>query len=105
MYAYRNHNQVHSIEVNLNTCDNDVAATSFQSCCTSSSDRNLSTAHLEYIDWIKEIIAVDYKKFKLYVLYCLWIHANTVEAQTTIKCVDYGFTLIKFNQVIPYPAD
>jgi hypothetical protein len=58
MYAYRNHNQVHSIEVNLNTCDNDVAATSFQSCCTSSSDRNLSTAHLEYIDWIKEIIAV-----------------------------------------------
>jgi hypothetical protein len=71
MYVYGNHIQVHIAKRNLNTCDSDVATTFFQSYHASSSDRNLSTAYLEYIGWVEEIIAVDYGKFKLYVLYCL----------------------------------
>ena len=105
IYVYGNHIQVRIAKGNLNTCDNDVATTSSQSCRASSSDRNLSTVHLEYFGWMEEIIAMDYSKIKLYVLYCLWIQVNILEAQAIIKWDDYNFTLIKFNQIILYSAN
>ena len=60
---------------------------------------------MEYIGLVEEIIAVDYGKFELYVFYCSWVQANIVGARATIKRDDYGFTLIKFNQEIPYLID
>jgi hypothetical protein len=105
MYVYGNHIWVRSAEVNLNTYDSSVVATFSQSCRMSSSDRNLSTTHLEYIGWVEEIIAMDYGKFELYVLYCSWVQVNLVGAWATIKRDDYGFNRIKFNQVIPYSID
>lgn len=100
MYAYENYIQVRSAEINLKTCNIGIASTFFQSCCVSSSDRNLSRTHLEYIGQVAEIIAMDYDKFELYVLCYLWIQANTMQAWATMKRDDYSFTLIKFNQVI-----
>jgi hypothetical protein len=104
IYAYRNHHQVCSVEGPLSTCDNGVAATFAQSCCTSSSDRNMTTLKLEYIGWMEEIIVVDYGRFELVLLYCSWMQANTEGARATVKRDDYGFTLIKFDRLIPHSA-
>ena len=105
MYAYGNHIRVQSIEANMNTCDSGVAATFSQACRASSSSRNVRTADLEYIGWVEEIIGVDYGEFELIVLYCTWMRANLRGVGATMKRDDYGFTLIKFDRVIPYSAD
>jgi hypothetical protein len=54
---------------------------------------------------VEEIIGVDYGEFEQIVLYCTWVRANLQGAGATMKRDDYGFTLIKFNRVIPYLAD
>ena len=105
MYAYGNHIRVRSAEVDMSTCDSGVAATFLQSCRSSSSDRNMRTANLEYVGWVDEIISVDYGKFEVVVLYCTWAQANKRGARATMKCDEYGFTLFKFDRLIPYSAD
>ena len=49
IYAYGNHVRVRGVEVDLSTCDSDVAATFLQSCHSSSGDRNMRTTNLEYV--------------------------------------------------------
>ena len=82
-----------------------MAATFLQACRASSSSRNVRTTILEYIGWVEEIIGVDYGEFELIVLYCTWVRANLRGVGATMKRDDYGFTLIKFDRVIPYSAD
>ena len=105
MYAYGNHIRVRGAEVDLSTCDSGVAATFLQSCRSSSSDRNMKTSNLEYVGWVEEIISVDYGNFEVVVLYCTWAQANRSGARATMKCDEYGFTLFKFDRLIPYSAD
>jgi hypothetical protein len=69
MYVYGNYIRVQGAEVDPSTCDSGVAATFLQSCHTSSSDKNMRTANLEYVGWVGGIISVDYGKFKVIVLY------------------------------------
>jgi hypothetical protein len=105
MYAYGNPIRVRSAEVDMSTCDSGVAATFLQSCRSSSSDRNMRIANLEYVGWVDEIISVDYGKFEVVVLYCTWAQANKRGARATMKCDEYGFTLFRFDRLIPYSAD
>ena len=105
MYAYGNHIRVRGAEVDLSTCDSGVAATFLQSCRSSSSDRNMRTTNLEYVGWVEEIISVDYGTFEVVVLYCTWARANKKGPRATMKCDEYGFTLFKFDRLIPYSAD
>ena len=105
MYAYGNHIRVRNIESNMNTCDSGVAAIFLQACRVSNDDQNVRTTNLEYIGWMEEIIGVDYGEFEFIVLYCTWMRANLRGAGATMKRDDYGFTLIKFNRVIPYSAN
>jgi hypothetical protein len=65
----------------------------------------MRTANLEYKRWVDEIIRVDYRKFELLILFCMWVQANMTGARATMKCDEYGFTLIKFDWRIPYSAD
>ena len=105
MYAYGNHIRVRGAEADMSTCDSGVAATFLQSCRSSSSDKNMRTANLEYVGWVDEIISVDYGKFEVVVLYCTWAQANKRGARATMKCDEYGFTLFRFDRLIPYSAD
>jgi hypothetical protein len=105
MYAYGNHIRVRSVESNMNTCDSGVAATFMQACHASNNSRNIWTKNLEYIGWVEEIIGIDYGEFELIVLYCTWVRANIQGVGATMKRDDYGFTLIKFDRIIPYSAD
>ena len=105
MYAYGNHIRVRGAEADLSTCDSGVAGTFLQSCRSSSSDKNMRTAPLEYVGWVEEIISVDYGKFEVVVLYCTWARANRSGARATMKSDEYGFTLFKFDRLIPYSAD
>jgi hypothetical protein len=104
MYGYGNHLRVRSTEGPLNTCESGVAATFSQSCRASSSDRNMTTSKLEYSGWVEEIIAVDYRRFELILLYCSWMQAKTAGACAMVKHDGYGFTLIKFDRLIPHSA-
>ena len=65
----------------------------------------MKTTNLEYVGWVEELISVDYGKFEVVVLYCTWAQANRSGARATIKCDEYGFTLFKFDQLIPYSVD
>jgi hypothetical protein len=105
IYAYGNHIRVRSVESNMNTCDSGVATTFLQACRASNNSRNVRTSNLEYIGWVEEIIGIDCGEFELIVLYCTWVRANLRGVGVTMKRDDYGFTLIKFNRVIPYSAD
>ena len=105
MYAYGNHIRVHGGEVDLSTCDSGVVTTFLQSCRSSSSDKNTRTTNLEYVGWVEEIISMDYGKFEVVVLYCTWAQTNRSGARATIKCDEYGFTLFKFDRLIPYSMD
>jgi hypothetical protein len=54
-------------------------------------------ANLEYIDWVEEIIGMEYDKFELLVLYCMWMLANMRGMNATMKRDNYGFILIRPN--------
>jgi hypothetical protein len=105
MSAYGNHIRVRNVELNMHTCDSSVATTFLQACRASNNSRNVRTTHLEHIGWVEEIIGVDYGQFELIVLYCTWVRANLRGVGATMKRDDYGFTLIKFDIVIPYLTD
>jgi hypothetical protein len=50
-------------------------------------------------------IVIAFSTFFTIVLYYNWVQANTVGARATIKHNDYGFTLIKFDRLIPHLVD
>ena len=68
-------------------------------------NRLVITAPLEYVGWVEEIISVDYDKFEVVVLYCTWARANRSGARAIMKSDEYGFTLFKFDRLIPYSTD
>jgi uncharacterized protein YacL (UPF0231 family) len=105
MYAYGNHIRVRGAEADMATCDSAVAATFLQSCRASSHDRNVRTTNLEYVGWVDEILSVDYGKFEVVLLYCTWAQANRRGARATMKTDEYGFSLFRFDRLVPYSAD
>jgi hypothetical protein len=105
MYAYGKHICVQGAKADFSTCNNGVAATFSQSYRVSRKDQNQREENLEYVGWVEEIIGVDYGKFELLLMYCKWVQANWNEAQATMKRDEYGFTLVKFDHIIPYLAD
>ena len=92
---------MHSAEGTLTTVDSSVAATFFQHCLSSIHARNLKAANLEYVGWVGEILAVDYGRYELVVLYCDWMMVNMVGHNTTMKRDDYGFSLVDFDRLVP----
>ncbi len=76
MYAFGNHLQVASAKLHLSTLDLRVAATFQQECCSHSNDQNPIMASLEYVEWIEEILKLDYGKFQIVIFLCNWVVAN-----------------------------
>ena len=105
MYAYVNHIVVCIVKSNINTYDSGVTTTFLQACRASNSSRNVRTTNLEYIWWVEELLGEDYGEFELIVLYCTWVRGYLWGVGATMKRDDYGFTLIKFDRIIPYSLD
>ena len=101
MYAFGNHICVHTTEGSLTTVDSAVVATFSQHCQSSVHDMNFKAANLEYVRWMEEILAVDYGRFVLVVLYCNWMMTIMVGNNATMKRDDYGFSLVNFNRLVP----
>jgi hypothetical protein len=57
-------------------------------------------AKLEYVEWIEEILKLNYKVLNL-ILLCNWVKTNCIESNATIKIYEYGFTLVNFWSLIP----
>ena len=95
---------VHSAEGILTTVNSGVDAAFFQHCCSSVHARNLKGANLEYVGWVEEILAVDYSRYELVVLYCNWVMANMVGHYATMKRDDYGFSLVNFDRLVSLSA-
>ena len=104
MYAFGNHIRVRSAEAQLTTVDSIVAATFRQLCRVGIKDRNLRAVELEYVEWMEEILSVDYGHFEVVVLYCNWVVANMKGDGATMKRDDYSFTTVNFERLIPYFA-
>jgi hypothetical protein len=77
-----------------------VTATFSLNCQSSIHAKNLKAANLEYVEWVEEILAVDYGRYELVVLYCNWVMANMVGHNVTMKRDDYGFSLVNFDRII-----
>ena len=105
MYAFGNHIRVFSAEGTLTTADFGVAATFSQNCRSSVRAKNLKVANLEYVGWVEEILAVDYGRYELVVLYCNWVMANMVGHNATMKRDEYGFSLVNFDRLVPLSAE
>ena len=101
MYAFGNHIRVHSVEGTLTIVDSGVAATFSQNCRSSVHAKNLKAANLEYVGWLEEILAMDYGRYELVVLYCNWVMVNMVGHNATMKRDDYGFSLVNFDRFVP----
>ena len=100
MYAFGNHIRVHSAEGTLTTVDSGVAVIFSPNCQSSVHAKNLKAANLEYVGWVEEILAVDYGRYELVVLYCNWVMANMVGHNVIMKRDDYGFNLVNFDRLV-----
>ena len=105
MYAFGNHIRVQSVKRTLTTCDYGVAATFSQNCRSSVRVKNVKAANLEYVGWVEEILAVDYGRYELVVLYCNLVMANIVGHNVTMKRDEYGFSLVNFDRLVPLSAE
>ena len=89
----------------LITVDSSVVATFFQHCRSSVHANSLKAANLEYVGWVEEILAVDYGRYDLVVLYCNWVMTNTVGHNAIMKRDDYGFSLVNFDRLVSLSAE
>ena len=105
MYAFGNHIRVHSVERTLCTVDFGVAATFSQHCQSSAHAKNLKAANMEYVGWVEEILAMDYGRYELVVLYYNWVMANMVGHNVTMKRDEYGFSLVNFDRLVSLSAE
>lgn len=46
-------------------------------------------------------IIINYGVLKIVVLLCNWVKANYNKSSATIKCDEYGFTLMNLSSLIP----
>ena len=55
---------------------------------------------MEYVGWVEEILALDYGRYELVVLYCNWVMTNMIGHNATMKRDDYGFSLVNFDRLV-----
>jgi hypothetical protein len=79
---------VKNAKTNLVTTDSIVVATFTTICKSSGQDSSLIKAYLEYVGWV--------------VLFCNWVKANYKGTRTTMKQDEHGFTLVNFNEMLPF---
>ena len=60
---------------------------------------------MEYVRWMEDILAVDYDRYELVVLYYNWVMANMVGQNATTKQDEYGFSLVNFDRLVPLSAE
>jgi hypothetical protein len=101
MYAFGNCIHVSSAEKHLTTCDNGVATTFDQICILRQNDTRFIITNLEYVGWVEGILELNYRVLKIVVLLCNWVKPNYDGNSATIKCDEYGFTLMNFSFLIP----
>ena len=61
---------------------------------------NFKATNLEYVGWMEEILAVNYDRYELVVLYFNWVMTNMVGNNPTMNRDDYGFSLVIYNRLM-----
>ena len=89
----------------MTTCDCGVDTTFSQNCRSCVHAKNMKASNLKYVGWVEEILAIDYGRYKLVVLYCNWVMANMVGHNVTMKRDEYRFSLVNFDRLIPLSAE
>jgi hypothetical protein len=103
MYAYGNHICVKSVETNLVTMDSGVTPTFTKMCKSSGQDSSPIKVDLEYVGWVEESLELDYGTTCVIVLF--WVKANYKGTRAIMKQYEYGFTLVNFNEMLPFLED
>jgi hypothetical protein len=71
--------------------DSKVATTFTTMCKSSGQDSDPIKVDLEYVGWV--------------VLFFNWVKANYKGTRATMKQDEYGFTLVNFNEMLPFLED
>jgi hypothetical protein len=98
MYAYGNHICVSNVEEHLRINDCGVTTTFEQECISSRNDHNIILAK-----YVGQVLELNYGVFNKIVLLCNWVKANYTGSSATIKRNEYGFTLVDFFPLFPFP--
>ncbi len=78
-------------KTNLVTMDSRVVVTFTTMCKSNGQDSSPMKANLEYVGWV--------------VLFYNWVKANYKWTRTMMKQDEYGFTLVNFNEMLPFLED
>jgi len=68
-------------------------------------DKNHVNVDVEYVEYVEEILELNYGTTCVIVLLCHWMRANYRGAGATMKRDEYGFTLVNFNHMLPISED
>jgi hypothetical protein len=72
-----------------------------QECVSRPNDQRPILAKLEYVEWIEEILKLNYGVFNTIMDFCNGVKANYIGSNATIKRDEYHFTLVNFNSLTP----
>jgi hypothetical protein len=106
IFAYGNHIRVRSAKTqHLVTMDSGVAAVFGTTCRSSVNNKNPVNVDVEYVEYVEEILELNYGTTCVIVLLCHWVRANYRGAGAIMKRDEYGFSLVNFNHMLPISED
>ncbi len=105
MYTYGNHICLKKIKTNLVIVHFRIVPTFITMCKSSGQVNNPIKVELEYVEWVEEILELDYGTTCVIVLFCNGVKANYKMVRTTMKQDEYGFTSMNFTQILPFLKD
>jgi hypothetical protein len=102
MYTYGNHIRLKSVKANLVIVHFRIVLAFITMCKSSQQVNNPIKVELEYVEWVEEILELDYGARCVIVLFCNWVKANYKMLRATMKQDEYGFTLMNFTQILSF---
>ena len=97
IWAFGYRFRVASYKKNLSTRDSGIAVTFSRPWRSSTRDRNLVEANVEYIGELEEIVELDYCQMRVVVFVCRWVKANYRGVNATVRRDRWGFRLANFQ--------
>jgi hypothetical protein len=100
MYVHGMHLRMRPAKLSKTTCDSRVACAVWRRSRSSEAREAGQVEGMEYVDWIEEILKLDYRSHCCIVLFCSWIPAKLVASNTKMVQDKYGFAVGDFKRTM-----
>jgi hypothetical protein len=105
IYAHGMHFRVRDAEDDKVTCDSGVASSVWHQERESGATTATTLTGASYVDWVEEILELNYKSHCVVVLVYSWISGDLERPNPKVVKDKYGFTLGNFQRTIPLGKD